>query len=307
MKQISHYLVYLVVRIAFCIVQSLPIAVCDRIAWGLAWFATSVVPVRRKVIDENIRQAFPNSTPAERREVARRMWHHLVLMACEMVQVPRKVHETNWRKFVHLQDARSLTLPLLQHRPCVLISGHFGNFEVACYLLGLLGIPTFAVARPLDNPYLDRFINRLRKATGQQILPKQGSADQVNRLLDTNGTLALLGDQHAGPKGCWVEFFGKPASCHKAIALFSLTHRAPLMVTYARRSDRPMRFEVGMAGAVDPVTDHPEVGDVRAMTTWYNRRLEEVVRLSPEQYWWVHRRWKGEPPRRAARQARSAA
>ena len=306
MKQVIDYLVYLVVRIAFCIVQSVPIELCDRCAWGFAWFATRVVPVRRQVIDENLQQAFPGSSSAERQQLALRMWHHLVLMACEMVQVPRKVHETNWRKFVDLHDARRISLQLLAQRPAVLISGHFGNFEIACYLLGLFGIPTFAVARPLDNPYLDQFMNRLRRKTGQQILPKQGSADQVNRLLESCGTLALLGDQHAGPKGCWVEFFGRPASCHKAIALFALTHKAPLMVTYAKRTGGPLRFQVGLAGMVDPCTLHPEVGDVRWLTAWYNRRLEEIVRMAPEQYWWVHRRWKGSPPSRASRSAAAA-
>jgi Kdo2-lipid IVA lauroyltransferase/acyltransferase len=239
--------------------------------------------------------------------VALRMWRHLVLMACEMVQVPRKVHETNWRRFVELRDPRTLTERLLSQRPAVLISGHYGNFEVACYLLGLFGIPTFAVARPLDNSYLDRFVNRLRRATGQQILPKQGSADQVNRLLESRGTLALLGDQHAGPKGCWVEFFGRPASCHKAIALFALTHQAPLLVTYARRTSGPLQFEVGLAGAVDPCGAELEARDVRGLTVWYNHRLEDIVRQAPEQYWWVHRRWKGEPPRRGARSTRSGA
>jgi Kdo2-lipid IVA lauroyltransferase/acyltransferase len=307
MKRVADYLVYLLVRIVFCVVQSVPISVCDRWAWALAWFATRVIPVRRNVIDENLRQAFPEWSAQRRRQVACQMWHHLVLMACEMVQVPRKVHETNWRRFVQLRDARQLTCTLLDQRPSVLISGHFGNFEVACYLLGLFGFPTFAVARPLDNRYLDRFVNRLRRATGQRILPKQGSADEVNRLLESRGTLALLGDQHAGPKGCWVDFFGRPASCHKAIALFALAHEAPLIVTYARRAAGPLQFAVGLAGAVDPRGAGPESRDVRWLTAWYNRRLEEIVREAPEQYWWVHRRWKGSPPQRASRAARSEA
>ena len=85
-------------------------------------------------------------------------------------------------------------------------------------MLGILGFPTYTVARTLDNPYLDRFVNRFRAATGQHIIPKNGGYDQIVDVLARGGTMTFLADQYAGPKGCWVEFFGRPASAHKAIA-----------------------------------------------------------------------------------------
>ncbi len=298
MRGLTDFAVYLVVRICFCVIQSMRIETCDQLARGMAWVATELIPIRRRVIDENLQIAFPEWSAAERRKVARQMWHHLVLMVCEVAHLPRKVHETNWRKFVTFRNIRELTQPLLAQRPTVLVSGHFGNFEMACYMLGLLGVPTFAIARPLDNPWLDRFVTRLRTRTGQRLLPKQGSAEEANRLLESRGALALLGDQHAGPKGCWVDFFGRPASCHKAIAVFSLTSDAPLLVTYAIRRNRPLQFEIGLVGAIDPREPCAATEGVRAMTQWYNERLEEMVRMAPAQYWWLHRRWKGEPPQR---------
>src|SRR6185436_19397024 len=120
-------------------------------------------------------------------------------------------------------------------RPIVMVSGHFGNFEMGGYVAGLLGFPSHTVARTLDNPYLDRFIRRFREANGQFILPKNGSAGQIDSVLKSGGLLVALGDQHAGPKGCWVEFFGKPASYHKAISLFPLINGAPLLLVCARR------------------------------------------------------------------------
>jgi KDO2-lipid IV(A) lauroyltransferase len=180
----------------------------------------------------------------------------------------------------------------------VICSGHFGNFEIGNYITGMLGFPSYTVARPLDNPYLDRFVKRFREANGQFILSKHGSAMSIDDVLKAGGMLTVLGDQSAGPKGCWVDFFGKPASYHKAIALFPLISRAPLLLLYAIRSSRPMQFELGMTDVADPQSLPADLQGVTPLMEWYNAALERLVRRTPTQYWWVHRRWKGEPPRR---------
>ena len=107
-----------------------------------------------------------------------------------------------------------------------------------------------------------------------------------------------LGDQHAGPKGCSVDFFGRPASYHKAIALFPLMHGAPLVLVDAKRAGKPLHFEIGYRGVADPRSMPASLQSVPALTHWYNQALEAMIREAPKQYWWVHRRWKGEPPRR---------
>ena len=155
----------------------------------------------------------------EQRRLTRQMWEHLLVMVCEIAHAPRKIHDTNWRRHFHLHNGRRLVGHLLEERPTVLISGHFGNFEMASFMAGLLGFPSYSIARRLDNPYLHRFLNQFRSRNGQFILPKDGSAGQVDEILRSGGIIALLGDQSAGPKGCWVDFLGHPASCHKAIAL----------------------------------------------------------------------------------------
>jgi KDO2-lipid IV(A) lauroyltransferase len=129
-------------------------------------------------------------------------------------------------------------------------------------------------------------------------LPKNGSAGQIDDVLQSGRLLVVLGDQYAGPKGCWVNFFGRPASYHKAIALFPLIHSAPLLLVDARRVGPPLHFEIGFTDCADPQTMGPELASVPALTTWYNNALESIICQAPEQYWWVHRRWKGEPARR---------
>jgi KDO2-lipid IV(A) lauroyltransferase len=114
-------------------------------------------------------------------------------------------------------------------------------------------------------------------------------------MLQGNGILTLLGDQHAGQKQCWVNFFGKPASTHKAVSVFSLSNQAPTMVSYARRLDRALHYEVGPAAICDPRDPNFELGSVPLLAQWYTDHLESLIRESPGQYWWLHRRWRGEP------------
>jgi len=292
LRLIGDWLAYMVVRIAVCVVQAMTIEACHRMSRLLAVLAADVLRLRGDVVDENLRHAFPDWSPRRRQRVTRAMWEHLFLMGCEITQVPRKIHDTNWRRYVHVGDVRPLCRSLIDPRPTVVLLGHFGNFEVGGVMAGLLGFRTFTIARPLDNPFLDRFLTRFRSATGQYMLPKQGSAQQITELLEKGETLALLGDQNAGPKGCWVDFFNRPASCHKAIALFSMTSGAPMVVNYFRRVGGPMQFEMGYADILDPGLPDAKPVTVTDITQWYSRCLEQIIRADPEQYWWVHRRWK---------------
>lgn len=290
------WLAYLVVRVVVCVVQAVRIETCDSIADVLAWIAHKKLRIRSKITDENLAAAFPELTAEERDELAGKMWRHIMLLMCELVHAPRMIHKTNWRDYVDTRDIDQQVQHLLGERPVVVVSGHFGNFEVGGQVSALLGYPTYTVARSLDNPLLDRFMRRFREATGQRILPKRGSSYQVEQVLDAGGTLMILCDQSAGPKGCWVDFFGRPASCHKSFALFTLTQNAPMVFGYCKRvDDVPMKFELRVVGVYDPQADG--IRDVEQLSQWYSGLLEEVVRESPEQYWWLHRRWK-EPPER---------
>ena len=305
--QARRILEYLILRIVISILQILSADACASFARWLAWFVNDVVKFRRRVIHENITGVYPDKTEAERTEMAREMWYHLIMMAIEIAQAPRKIHDTNWRKYVYIRDKVLMTRYLIDYRPLVAVSGHYGNFEIAGYTTGLLGMPSYTIARTLDNPYLDKFINSFRGMNGQFILPKDGSATMVQEVLESGGILTLLGDQHAGTKGCWVNFLGRPASCHKAVALFTLSGSAPMMVTYCRKTDKPLRFEIGCTGVADPLDMPPELKSVKALTQWYNDRLADAIQDDPNQFWWVHRRWKEKPVRKTKKRRQAAA
>jgi KDO2-lipid IV(A) lauroyltransferase len=304
-RKATDFGVYLFVRVLIALIQALPLAVCERIANLLATLAGRIFRIRGNVVQENLRTAFPDLSADERDQITWQMWRHLILMIMEIAQTPRKVHETNWKEHSHIVNQELFVRTLLSGRPLVIISGHFGNFELGGYLMGLFGFPTYTVARELDNKYLDRFINDFRGRTGQYMLPKKGSGADIQKVLERGGILTLLGDQHAGQNQCWVDFFGKPASTHKAVSVFSLGNRAPTMVSYARRLDRVLHYEVGPEAICDPADPSFELGTVPLLAQWYTNHLENLIRRSPGQYWWLHRRWKGQPGIRRKRKVKT--
>jgi KDO2-lipid IV(A) lauroyltransferase len=303
LRRAVDYSVYVLLRVLIALVQALPLSACERGAEFLATLACRVLRLRQHVVDDNLRIAFPNLSAAQRERIAWRMWRHLFVMCAEIAHAPRKVHRTNWREHSEIINLEAFVRTLLSGRPIVVISAHYGNFELGGYLMGLFGFPTYTVARKLDNPYLDRYVNEFRARTGQFILPKQKSGVMIKQVLDHGGILTLLGDQAAGKKGCWVNFFGRPASTHKAVALFSLGNEAPTMVSYTRRLDRPLHYEVGPVAMIDPRDPNFEYGSVPLLAQWYTDRLEDLIRQTPDQYWWLHRRWKGQPTTRAQRRS----
>lgn len=294
---------YLVVRLFVCLLQALSMDACASLAAGMAYVCHDWLRLRRAVVDENLRNAFPQWSERQRRRLARRMWEHLFLMLAEIAHAPRKIHRTNWRQFIAMERIADHVRMLFDERPTMIVTAHFGNFELAGYVLGLLGFPTYSVARDLDNPHLHDFIHKFRGQTGQQIVPKKGGYDQIVSLLSRRETMAFLADQYAGSKGCWVTFFGRPASAHKAIALFALNHQARVLVSAARRVERPLHFEIELHGVALVGSGAAEVQGVRELTQWYSSVFESMIRRAPEQYWWLHRRWKDKRRSPAARRA----
>ena len=293
------YLQYLAVRVLLSIVQSLSLNVCDRISYRIAHALTFWVPVRKKTIEENLTAVFPEWSTEKKSEVTFEMWRYLIMKIFEIAHAPRKIHQTNWRKYVRIPDPGSITGPLMDVRPTLLVSGHFGNFELGGYITGLLGFSTHTMVRKLDNPFLDRWVNEFRSRNGQFMLDKDGSANKVSDLMDEGGTITVLGDQAAGRKGCWIDFLGRPASCHKAVALFTLTGGTPMVLCVCRRLGKPLEFEITSPGTADPESLEEDQADIKSLTQWYNDQLAHFALEYPEQYWWVHRRWKDSPPRKA--------
>jgi Kdo2-lipid IVA lauroyltransferase/acyltransferase len=294
------FAVYVVVRVLVCFLQALPLRVALGLGNVLALIGYHLDRRHREVARDNLRHAFPDrcEDPAECDRLVRACYRHYCTMCVEIACLPRRIHIHNWRSFG--DDVRHfdrIMVAILGDRPVLLVTAHYGNWEVAGYVTGLVGLRTYAIARALDNPYLNRFLQRFRQKTGQTILSKTGDFDRITAVLEAGGAIATLGDQDAGPKGMFVEFFNRPASTHKAVALLALQHDALLVVLGIPRIAHPMKFALEVEDLIDP-RDYTgrRASAVREITVRFTQAIERMVRRHPEQYFWLHRRWKHQPP-----------
>lgn len=295
----TDYLVYAAVRLLVCVVQALSFEAACAWARGFAWLIHRIDKRHRQVARANLHHAFPGRySEAQLAALIRAVYRHFCLMLVEILFLPRLAHQANWRRFMRYRseaEARRMVDLWLSGRPVLMLSGHFGNWEVSSYVLGLLGIAFCGIARPLDNPHLDAWLRRFREAQGQKILAKKGDFDEMQKVLARGGVIGTLADQDAGQRGLYVNFFNRPASTHKAVALLALEHNVPIAVIAAARLEGPLRYLAMVEDVIYPedYADRPDA--VKAITQRYTRALENLIRQYPEQYFWVHRRWKHQP------------
>lgn len=313
-QKIVDYLVYLLIRVVVCIIQILPYETARKLARAAAGLAYRIDRRHRLVADENLRHAFGSQLDERQRtQMVQAVYVHFCTMLVEILCLPRRLHPTTWRRYVELLGGDRIVGALLSGRPLMIVTGHFGNWELAGYALGLFGFSTHAIARTLDNPHLDRFLRGFRERTGQYIIDKSGEFDKIQAVLGGAGVLATLADQDAGQRGQFVDFFNRPASTHKAVALLALEYNALMLVigvpwlenchVGGRWLGSPGRYYVTLADAIDPAEYEGRPDAVKAITQRYSAALESVVRLAPEQYFWLHRRWKHQPQVRKAKKA----
>jgi KDO2-lipid IV(A) lauroyltransferase len=299
---VADYAVYLLARLAVCVLQALPWSWLLGLADLLAWLAYRVDRRHREVARDNLRQAFPEKNPAEIESLVYASYRHLLWVLVEMIRLPRELHAHNAMSRVAFADPAILHRAerwLATGRPLVVITGHLGNWEALSYAMGLLGYRGHVIARRLDNPFLDRYVKRLRIRTGQALLDKNQDFEQIVSILESGGHIAALADQDAGARGEFVRFFGRPASTFKSLALLSLRYEAPIIVLGAVRLAPGLHFRAYLEDEIEPrdYADHPHA--VHAITQRFTAALEAMVRRHPEQYFWLHRRWKHQPRQRS--------
>jgi KDO2-lipid IV(A) lauroyltransferase len=300
--------VYLLVRVVVCIIQALPYGTACAFARALACLAYRVDRRHREVARDNLRQAFPGRYSEQEVDIlVRGVYRHFSTLLIDIIHLPRKLNPHTWRRHLEIPQIRLVLDCLLSGRPTMLVTGHFGNWEAGGYTLALLGFTTHAIARPLDNSFIDDFLRHFRERTGQKILAKKGDFDQMQAILAGGGLLATLADQDAGQRGLFVDFLGRPASTHKAVALLALEYQVTLIVLGVRKLRGELRYELHIADVIRPEEYSGQPDAARAITQRYTAALEQIVRTAPEQYFWLHRRWKHQPKIPAAKTVKRVA
>jgi KDO2-lipid IV(A) lauroyltransferase len=300
----ADYAVYIIVRLFVCVVQALSLEKAFGLARLLAWTLYRVDRRHRDVALDNLKAAFGDSmSEGEREQLVRGVYRHFCGLLMELIHLPRRFHPRTWRNYVGLNGGKKLVNCLLSDRPLMIVTAHFGNWEMGGYVLGFLGFKVHPVARPLDNPYLDDFLRSFRERHGQRVLAKKGDFDEMQKLLAGGEVLATLGDQDAGQRGLFVDFFGRPASTHKAIALMALEYQVPIVVALAHNTGKPLHYVIDTDQMILPEDFSNRPDAVRSITQQYTTILEQTVREWPDQYFWLHRRWKHQPAKARKRVA----
>ncbi len=291
------WLVYVTVRLIVCVIQALPDALARSFAELLAALAYRVDKRHRKVAEENLRCAFPEKSPDEITQLVKGCYRHFLLLVVEIAVLPKKLRVSNWRRYASLVGGGKILAALLEERPVLIVTAHFGNWEMAGFALGLFGFRTHAIARVLDNPHLERFLTSFRARTGQTLIAKKDDFAKLTDTLKQGGKVATLGDQDAGTRGVFVDFFGRPASAHKAVALMAMEFNAVMLVVGIPRvtDGANWHYHITCEDRIDPAEYAARPDAVKAITQRYHDALAAMIRRHPDQYFWLHRRWKSQP------------
>ena len=250
----------------------------------------------RRMTCEHVRRSFPDWPEARVQRVARKSMHNLLYLGLEVLLTPRLITPNTWQRHTRLANmTETLRMLLAGQHGAILLTGHFGNFEVVGYTMATLGFPTVSVVRPLDNVYIWHYMVSLLERTGQSFLYKKGAMKSVDGVLGEKGSLSIVADQDAGRRGVFVDFFGRPASTYRSIALLAMRYEVPVVVGYGKRLDDEFTFEIGVQRVIHPHEWAGEEDPVTWITQAYTHALEEAIRMAPDQYIWTHRRWKHRP------------
>lgn len=224
--------------------------------------------------------------------LARAMYAHLGMCLAELAWVERKVADGSVRDWVRIEGLAHVQEALAKGKGLIIASGHLGNWELGAVAMAASGIPLSIVARPLDNPRLDARLCAIRRAGGSEILQKRNALRALREVLARGRGVAVLIDQDARDQGVFVDFFGRPASTVPSVAAVALRSGSPLVVTAMRREPGHLSHVLSFEPVEIPPSSGDRKEDARALTALLTKKLEARIRRAPEQWLWMHRRWK---------------
>jgi Kdo2-lipid IVA lauroyltransferase/acyltransferase len=266
-------------------------AVAVAVAHGLFAFLSRL----RRTAEFNLRLAFPDWDAKRRKAVLRGMVRNLGWMAAEFARFPRYTPE-NISETVILDAHENFLEAPRRGKGVLYLTGHIGAWELSSFAHALYGFPLHYMARPLDNAKVDRLVNRYRGLSGNRPIFKNESARALFKILRESGTVGILADQNTLPEeGVFVDFFGKTACTTTGIARLALHTDAAVVPGYAVWDQRINKYKLHFDPPLELVrTGHAE-RDVFVNTQRFVKVIEEIIRKYPEQWIWVHARWKTRP------------
>jgi KDO2-lipid IV(A) lauroyltransferase len=262
-----------------------------KIAQSLGNLMYKMLPSRRKIAIENIIRSGITSSSEQANLIAKKSFEHFATVIAETLKAQEFTAQT-WLQRTSFSFAPE-TMELLRRKDTgvILASGHIGNWEVSVQILSYLK-PIVAVRRAMNNPYVERLlIQRCSTANISWTYKHDTTANRLVHAIRNNSVLALMMDQYAGKYGIIIDFFGHPASTHSSPAVLHLLTRAPLFFAYSIRTGLMQYKVVGLEPVKYTASGNREM-DIQTIMKIITNQLETAIRTNPEQYLWMHRRWR---------------
>ncbi|MFA5389547.1 MAG: ELM1/GtrOC1 family putative glycosyltransferase [Candidatus Omnitrophota bacterium] len=265
---------------------------CGRRAGDIVYHANLK---RRMIAYANLKAAFPEKSPAELKKINRKHFENLGMNAVELLKLPF-MREDYLGEHVKLKNPETIESGLEKGKGVIILTAHFGNWEIASLAASLRGYTMSVFAREQKYERLNNLLNQFRQSTGCRVITKGFSIKDIIRTLNNNGIVAMLSDQDAGANGVFVDFFNRPASMAQGITAFGSKTGARILPSFIRR-EGPDRHVAWTEGPFELVNTGDKERDTKENLQRMARILEEHVRKYPGQWLWAHKRWKSTPER----------
>lgn len=284
-------------RLAFRLFVTLPRAFALAVGAGVGSLFYIADLADRRVALGNLRRAFPEKTERERRAILRRSCRNLGRLMAEFCHLadltPESVH-----RYVTVADtdAWQLALAAARERGAVILTGHFGSWELLAYAQSLLGRPITLVHRPMRNRLVDAAIDRMRTRAGTRAIAKKAAAREALRALRRREMVVIPADQNQTRSyGVFVDFFGVPACTTPGPARLAMLTGAPVYPVFLVREGETARHRIVLLPEVEMVRTGDREADILANTQRCTAVIEQMLRQHPDHWIWFHKRWKTRP------------
>jgi KDO2-lipid IV(A) lauroyltransferase len=275
-----------------------------RVARGIGalvgGIALLLTPRLRRAGDLNLRLAFPEKTATERRQILRKLYRNLGWLLAEFCQMPGYTAQQA-QSFIRYEGLEHYLAARAQGKGVLILTGHLGAWELSSFYHSLMGYPMSIVIRRLDNPLVDNLVNHIRCLHGNQVLHKDDFARGLLGSMRRGETVGILMDTNmTPPQGAFVDFFGHSACTGSGMARVAMKTGATVLPGFLLWEEATQQYVLRFGAPLTLPTSENGEADVLAHTALFTKVIEDYIRQYPDQWLWVHRRWKTRPQGEAA-------
>lgn len=290
MKSVSRTLTYAAINLLGILVRMLGRRQARMLAFLVGDFMHRVIGLRRKLVYRNLSLTFPDKSPEQIACIARDMYRNVAVALLEVLRLPLIRNRDDAAALVDLDAEDFLQWYRTRKTGAVFISAHYGNWELMAYASGLLVEPVTIIVKRLRNQRVDRKMNEYRTMRGNRIVYRRQALRQGLRVLQDGGMLAVLGDQSDPNESNIGEFLGRKATMFHGAAFFALKARVPMFFILCS-SDGDGRYTIRIR-EIETSDLSFSKADIATLAARYTRAIEAEILRRPEEWFWLHDRWK---------------